>query len=93
MTEHDNNHESDNEKDKEKQDKKVDVSIDGKERKIRPGEYSLADLKDALKVDESKVLEQLINGQFTALKSTDTIPIGGGEVFSSHVPRGGSSWK
>ena len=72
----------------------VEVTVDGKKHEgIKPGSYIVSDFKKVVHVDAGKVLEQLINGVFTPLEDGATVEIHGGEVFTSHVPRGGSSWK
>jgi len=71
--------------------KKVEVTVDTKHREVRPGEWVVADFKNEVKVDASRILEQVVNGQLVILQDTQTIEIKGGEVFVSHVPQGGSS--
>jgi len=77
----------------EDKNKEVKVTVDGKEKEVAPGSYVVSVFKSKVGVDAAKVLEQLINGKFEPLDDTATITIKGGEVFTSHVPRGGSSWK
>lgn len=80
-------------KQENKGNKKVEVSVDGKDKEILPGSYLVSDFKQKVGVDAAKVLEQLIGGKFEPLADSATIIINDGEVFTSHVPRGGSSWK
>jgi len=79
------------EKGKQKE-KKVEVTVDGKERKVAPGDYIVSDFKSEVKVDAAKELEQLMSGKFEPLDDSATITIRGEETFLSHVRRGGSSW-
>lgn len=75
----------------DKPEKKVEVTVDQKERKVRPGSYTVSDFKREVKVDDALALDQLVNGTLTALDDGQTIDIRGGEVFVSHVRQGGSS--
>jgi hypothetical protein len=72
---------------------KVEVTVDSKDRKVRPGDYTVSAFKSEVKVDAAKELEQLINGKYEPLNDAATITIHGGETFLSHVRRGGSSWE
>lgn len=72
-------------------DQKVEVEVDGHKHKVKPAEYSVAELKELVRVPAEKVLEQKIDGKFTPLEDGARIKISGGEVFISHVRRGGSS--
>ncbi len=72
---------------------KVEVTVDSKDRKVRPGDYTVSDFKAEVKVDAAKELEQLINGKYEPLDDSAMITIQGGETFLSHVRRGGSSWE
>lgn len=74
------------------EDKKVTVNVDTKDRKVRPGPYVVSAFKAEVKVDATKELEEVINGQLTPLDDSATITIRGGETFISHIRRGGSSW-
>jgi hypothetical protein len=71
--------------------KKVSVTVDGKERKVRPGTYKVSEFKEEVKVDASRELDQVIDGQLVPLANDAEVEIKGGEVFVSHVPQGGSS--
>lgn len=89
---HDQDHGNEN-KSENKEKKTVDVTVDGKKKKVAPGAYIVSAFKELVEVPATKILEELIGGKFTDLADTATVDIKGGEVFSSHVPRGGSSWK
>ncbi|MCU1295184.1 MAG: hypothetical protein JWP08_4034 [Bryobacterales bacterium] len=71
---------------------KVVIKVDGVDKEIRPGSYTLSDFKTAVEIDQSKVIEQLIDGQFVDLADDGRVTVKKGEVFASHVRRGGSSW-
>jgi hypothetical protein len=70
---------------------KVRVEVDGHPREVDAGLYTVAAFKQLTRVDPSKELDQLIHGVLTPLDDGATITIDGGEVFFSHVRRGGSS--
>lgn len=70
---------------------KVTVTVDGVQKKIHRGSYVVAELKAALDVDPTRVLNEVIDGEFKPLDDTKRITIKGGEVFVSQVPQGGSS--
>jgi hypothetical protein len=70
---------------------KVTVTVDGVQKKIHRGSYVVAELKAALDVDPTRVLNEVIHGEFKPLDDTKRITIKGGEVFVSQVPQGGSS--
>ncbi|MBA3913968.1 MAG: hypothetical protein H0X25_08985 [Acidobacteriales bacterium] len=72
---------------------KIDVTVDGKPRTVEAGSYIVSDFKELVHVEASRVLEELIDKKFTPLDDTATVVIEGGEIFTSHVRRGGSSWK
>jgi hypothetical protein len=75
----------------EKHKHKVTVSVDGKERKLEPGTYVVSEFKREVHVDAEKELEEIVHGELKPLDDAATITIKGGEVFVSHVRRGGSS--
>ena len=68
-----------------------EVSIDGQPKKIKRGRYLVLDLKNQLGVPADYELDQVVNGEFKPLQDKDHIVIHGGEVFVSHVRRGGAS--
>ena len=70
---------------------KVTVTVDGVQKKIHRGSYVVAELKAVLDVDPTRVLNEVIDGEFKPLDDTKRITIKGGEVFVSQVPQGGSS--
>ena len=71
--------------------KLVQVTIDGKHKTIQAGTYSVAELKRFLGVDPSRVLDEVIGGEFKELPDNGTVHIKGGEIFVSHVRQGQSS--
>jgi len=73
------------------EDKKVKVEVDNKTRNVAPGSYVVSDFKEEVKVPADKDLDQVIDGTLTTLADTASITISGGEIFFSHVRRGGSS--
>jgi hypothetical protein len=77
--------------DREKPEHKIEVTVNGKERKIRPGTYTVADLKEELKVNQDLALSQDINGTLTPLADDAHVTIKGGEAFFSSPRTGGSS--
>jgi Multiubiquitin len=71
--------------------KLVQVTIDGKPETIQAGTYTVAELKRVLAVDPSRVLDEVIGGEFKELPDNGTVHIKGGEIFVSHVRQGQSS--
>lgn len=71
--------------------KLVQVTIDGKHKTIQAGKYTVSELKRVLGVDPSRVLDEVIGGEFKELPDNGTVHIEGGEVFISHVRQGQSS--
>ena len=69
----------------------VTVDIDNLLKQIKEGEYIVSNLKNALGVDQNRVLAELIKGVLTDLPDHNEVEIEGGEIFKSHVNRGGSS--
>ena len=69
----------------------VAVEIDGKPRRIKRGRYEIPELKIELGVPPNYDLDQVVNCEFKPLPDSSAIVIHGGEVFVSHVPRGGNS--
>lgn len=67
----------------------VTVTIDGHTKDIQSKEWHVPQLKEALGVDASRDLEQVVDGQMVPIN--DKIHIKGGETFISHVHGGGSS--
>lgn len=71
--------------------KLVQVTIDNKPKTIQAGNYTVTELKRVLEVDPSRVLDEVIGGEFKELPDNGTVHIKGGEIFVSHVRRGQSS--
>ena len=69
----------------------VKVTIDGQPREIPRGRYVVSELKVKLGVPADYELDIVDKGEFKPLQDADHIEIHGGEVFVSHVRRGGSS--
>lgn len=69
----------------------VQVTIDGKLKPIQAGTYTVAELKRVLGVAPSRVLDEVICGEFKELPDNGTVHVKGGEVFVSHVRQGQSS--
>lgn len=78
-------------KDKDRDKKIVAVKVDNRLRKIKSGNYSVADFKKEVEVPENYDLDQLIDGKFEAVDESKKLHIKGGEVFVSHVRTGSSS--
>jgi hypothetical protein len=76
---------------KEREDKKVKIDVDNHPEHVLPGTYQVSELKTLVNVPADKDLDQVIEGNLTTLADTATITIKGGEIFFSHVRRGGSS--
>jgi len=71
--------------------KLVDVTIDNKPKTIQAGTYTVTQLKEVLKVDPNRVLDEVISGEFKELPDNGTVHVKGGEIFVSHVRQGQSS--
>ena len=71
--------------------KKVKIDVDNHPKHVAPGTYVVSIFKDLVDVPADKDLDQVIEGNLTTLADTASITIVGGEVFFSHVRRGGSS--
>ena len=69
----------------------VTVTVDTKPKVVHRGSWIVAEFKKEVGVDETRELDQVIDGEFKPLADKDRITIKGGEVFVSHVPKGGSS--
>jgi hypothetical protein len=69
----------------------VTISIDGTPREIERGSYLVSKLKELLGVLADYELEEVKNGEFKPLQDHQHTAIQGGEVFISHVRRGGAS--
>lgn len=71
--------------------KLVTVTVDGKPKEIAPGEYVVSIFKEKVGVPANYELEEVKDGRMVPLDDNAKIRIHGGEVFISHVKRGGSS--
>jgi hypothetical protein len=69
----------------------VQVTIDNKPKTIQAGTYTVTKLKEVLGVDPSRVLDEVIGGEFKELPDNGTVHIKGCEIFVSHVRQGQSS--
>jgi hypothetical protein len=71
--------------------KLVQVTIDNKHKIIQAGTYTVTELKRVLGVDPSRVLDEVVCGEFKELPDKGTAHVKGGEIFVSHVRQGQSS--
>lgn len=71
--------------------KKVKFEVDSHPKHLPPGAYSVPDFKELVGVPSEKDLDESIDGNLTPIADNATITIKGGEIFFSHVRRGGSS--
>lgn len=69
----------------------ITVMIDGHPKEIRQGRYLVSELKSALGVSADLELDQVENGEFKPLDDNSHINVKEGDVFVSHVRRGGAS--
>lgn len=72
--------------------KQVEVTVDRKKHKVAAGTRTVSTFKTEVGVDAAKELEEIVDGKLVPLADDAKITIKGGEVFVSHVRRGGSSW-
>lgn len=72
--------------------KQVEVTVDRKKHMVAPGTRTVSVFKTEVRVDPAKELEEIVDGKLVPLADDAEITIKGGEVFVSHVRRGGSSW-
>jgi hypothetical protein len=70
---------------------KVPVTVDSRTVEIEAREWMVSKLKTALGVDQSRELEQVVDGKLVPLDDNSRIHIRAHEVFISHVRGGGSS--
>lgn len=75
----------------EKDKKKVKIEVDNHPQHVAPGSYVVSDLKELVGISADKDLDQVVDGSLTTLRDDATVKIVGGEIFFSHVRRGGSS--
>jgi hypothetical protein len=71
--------------------KVVFVTIDGAQKEIQRGKYSIVHLKEVLGVPSDYELDEVKCGDFKALDDNGHTNIEGREIFVSHVRRGGAS--
>ena len=71
--------------------KLVQVTIDNKQKTIQAGTYTVSELKRVLGVDPSRVLDEVVCGEFKELPDNGTVHVKGGEIYVSHVRQGQSS--
>jgi hypothetical protein len=69
----------------------VTVTIDDKRKEIERDSYLVSKLKELLGVPADYELEEVKNGELKPLQDHQHTAIQGGEVFISHVRRGGAS--
>lgn len=69
----------------------VTVTVDTKPKVVHRGSWIVSAFKEEVGVDATRELDQVIDGDFKPLPDKDRITIKGGEIFVSHVPKGGSS--
>ena len=69
----------------------VIITIDGAAKQIERGSYVVSKLKELLGVPADYELDEVKNGEFKPLQDNQHTAIQGGEVFVSHVRRGGAS--
>lgn len=70
---------------------RVEVTINCEPHHTHKGQNTVKHLKHIGNVPTDELLAQETNGEFVALNSTGHVEVCGGEVFSSHCPRGSSS--
>jgi hypothetical protein len=75
----------------ENRSKVVTVTIDGTPKQIERGKYLVSKLKQVLGVPADYELDEVKHGEFEPLADDGHTHIEGGEVFVSHVRRGGAS--
>lgn len=80
-----------NEGGKDEERKRVKIEVDNHPKHVAPGKYVVSALKALVDVPLDKDLDEVIDGNLTPLDDTASVTIVGGEVFFSHVRRGGSS--
>lgn len=70
---------------------KVAFQMDGKEKRILRGEYSVSDFKRMMEIAASEEIDEVVDGTLKALKDDDRIVIKERKIFVSHKRKGGSS--
>lgn len=69
----------------------ITVVIDSVPKQIRQGHYQVSQLKVLLGVAPELELDQVVDGEFRPLDDNGQINVKEGDVFVSHVRRGGAS--
>ena len=69
----------------------VTVTVDTLTKKVHRGDWVVSEFKQAVGVDPTRALDEVVNGEFKPLDDDAHIVIKGGEVFVSHARQGGSS--
>lgn len=69
----------------------VEVTVDNTVKTVHRGHYTVAAFKQAVGVDPSKELDEIVNGEIRPLDDNSSLVIRGGERFISHARSGGSS--
>lgn len=67
------------------------ITVNNQPKQIHRGNQSVLEIKRVGGVPQTDELAQLINGNLTPLKDTESVVIKGGEIFFSHVRDGASS--
>jgi hypothetical protein len=67
------------------------VKVDGREHRVREGEYTVSRFKELVGVPAAKELDEVIHGELKPLEDDQVICVRGGEVFVSHARGGGSA--
>ena len=70
---------------------KVSILVDGVKHEVRPGQWVVRELKDAVGVPQAKVLAEVSPQGLLDLDDSETIAVHEGQRFMSHVRTGGSS--
>jgi hypothetical protein len=84
--------EKDNKDKGEKPDNKtITVTVDGQQKQIERGNYSVAEFKSLVGVADNMDLDELVNGKFEPVDESKKLHIKGEEIFVSHVKTGQSS--
>jgi hypothetical protein len=70
----------------------VTVTVNNQPKTVHRGHYIVSEFKKIVGVDATMVLDEVVNHELKELDDTADLVIKGGEIFISHVRRGGSSW-
>lgn len=68
----------------------VKITYNGNPFLIRPGTYTVQELRQVLKVPANDILAEFIDGSFKDL-TQGNVKVVGKEIFASHVPQGGAA--